>query len=296
MNVSNNSIAIASSCWKKWYWRYVERLEPKLKPINLTLGSVMHEAFDRFYKGTSKVDVLVFIVKSFDDELAQCSVNDAENMAIAKWTAVGMWSHYPHSLSEFEAVDTEIDFNVPLGRMRGVRLFGRVDKRFKHRGVWWLGEFKTTSNTSLFVKSLDTARQATTYTYAAIKSGIEVEGVLYDLIRKPALRRRVEETVEDFGKRIIVDYRDRPNEYYSRHYAYRNRVQLQQFEDDTASIAREMRTRTRKNDFPRNVDSCWNYNRECDFKKICFKGKHEPTMSMCYQQKKEMIENAETEA
>ena len=288
MNVSNNSIAIASSCWMKWYWRYIEKLEPKLKPINLTLGSVMHTAFDLFYKGTSKTDVLIFIHKAFDDELAQCSVNDAENMQIAKWTAVGMWSYYPHALSEFEAIDSEVDFNVPLGRMRGIRLVGRVDKRFKSKGAWWLGEFKTTSNPSLFVKSLDTARQATTYTYAAIRSKLEVEGVLYDLIRKPALRRRVEETAEDFGRRIVKDYKDRPNEYYSRHYAYRTRLDLMQFENDASSLVREMRRRSRKKDFCRNVDACWNFNRECDFKKICFKGMHEPTMSMCYQTKKEM--------
>ena len=256
----------------------------------------MHEAFDLYYKGTSKTDVLVYIMKAFSDELQTCSAQDAENMEIAKWTAVGMWTYYPHQLSEFEAIDSEIEFNVPLGRMHGIRLVGRIDKRFKDKGAWWLGEFKTTSNPTLFVKSLDTARQATTYTYAAIRSGIDVQGVLYDLIRKPALRRRNEETAEDFGKRIVADYASRPEEYYSRHYAYRNPEQLKQFVEDSSSIVREMRRRSKKMDFCRNVDACMDYNRECDFKKICFKGMHEPTMSMCFKRKQEEVNNvSETE-
>ncbi len=93
LNLSPSQAAVARACWKKYYWKYIEELEPIKKDIKLTLGSVVHEAFDQFYSGISETDILAEIKTKFDKEIGRLTdPGEAERMPIAKYTAAGMWA------------------------------------------------------------------------------------------------------------------------------------------------------------------------------------------------------------
>jgi len=236
----------------------------------------MHEAFYKYYTGTTNQEVIQFIIDEYKKLSATVSLQDQESIDIQKYTALGMWEFYPHKrLDEFEECFPEMEFEVTVGKLRGVRLVGRFDGLVKKDGKWWIREVKTTGlGMSQLMGRMQTSNQATTYVYGARKLGIDVQGVMFDCIRRPLLRKRQSERCIDFGKRIITVYKDDEKvlgdrKLYKRHFEYRNPTQLKHFEEDTMSVAKDIRRRNRENDWNRNLDQCWNYNALCPYSRIC---------------------------
>ncbi len=272
--LSASRTSVAKSCWKKYQWKYIEGLRPVTKPISLTLGSIIHDAFESFYKGESDANVYHNIGKAFDKEMSKVSLPDHEALIVAKYTALGMWKFNPYKLDTYEEIHPEVEFSVTVGNLRGVRLIGRMDGKVKKAGTWWVREVKTSGMYhQAFRNMISVSAQATAYVYAMQRMGYKVDGVVYDAIRKPRLQKRQHETAHDFGKRIWEDYRDRPTAYFMREFTYRNPTHMKLFENDTIQLVRDMRARKRSNIWYRNTDNCYKYNSECAYKKICFQEK-----------------------
>jgi hypothetical protein len=273
----------------KYKFRYIDKLEPRTRIPAITLGKIIHNAFDLFYRGASDENVTSFISESFDDEIAQHELTDQEDLMVAKFTALGMWAHYPYKdLSRYQDIFSEEEFDVPLGRSRIFRFIGRVDGRVRIVNKWWARELKTTSlNQRQFEQRQMVSPQATGYVYGLYKRGIDCKGVIYDYIKKPLLRKGVSDTAESFGKRIVEDYRNRPQMYYHQQYVYRTPVDLRHFEQDMTQLAREIRKRGRSGKFYRNQDACWSFNAECPYAKICFAETPDPLTVDLYFDKKE---------
>lgn len=271
---SNTRASYARGCWQKYKFRYMDGLQPRRKAIPLTLGSIEHDAFDKYYKGASNNEVVDFICKEFDNAIAELPYPDQENLREAKYIALGMWRGYPHKdLNEFESIESEVEDTVELAP--GIQFNFRVDGRVKKDGRLWLREMKCTGlSQRQFEGRARTSAQATGYTWGAKQLGYDVAGVMYDCLRKPRLRKRKDETIHDFGKRIIMDYSDpkRKESYYGRHFSYRNPVELEQWKVSMIEIAKETQRKMRDDSWYRNYDQCWNFNTECPYLKIC----HQP--------------------
>jgi len=275
LEVSNNSINIYRSCPKKYQWRYIKGLTPYKKSTALSLGSIVHNAFDMYYNKFSEKEVLEYIVKTADEEIAKAPPEIAEDLLVMKYTAIGMWVNYPKDLSVFSEIEPELFLDIKFGR--GVNLVLRLDGLVKVDGKLWVRELKTTGmNFSQFEKRCETSPQCSTYTYAARKYGFPVEGVIFDFVKKPLLRRHVQENKEQFGKRISGDYRDRPQFYYKRHYSYRSKETLDLFEEDLRTTVKDLKRKCRRvkgvqvEEWSRNPDNCWNFNTACPYMPICF--------------------------
>jgi len=267
LKISNSSINIYRSCPKKYHWKYIEGLTPYKKSTALTLGSIVHTAFDMYYNNFSEHDVSEYIVKTADEEIAKADPQVAEDLLVAKYTALGMWMHYPKDLSVFSEIRPELSLEIKFDR--GVKLVLRVDGLVKVDGKMWVRELKTTGlSFSQFEKRCETAPQCSTYTLAVRKAGIPVEGVIYDFVKKPLLRRHIKESKEQFGKRILLDYKTRPNFYYKRHYSYRSQENLDLFEEDLKLTVKAIKSK--RIGWPRNPDACWNFNSACPYMPICF--------------------------
>jgi hypothetical protein len=283
IEVSHSKASMARGCWKKYYWCYEEGLRPVSRSVALTLGGIVHEGFDKFYKGEYDISVLKWLAQSFDDEISKVSLPDQEGLLIAKYTALGMWSFNPEKHEKFDELKSEVEFNIRLKGLRSVRLKGRFDGQVKKNGVWWVREVKTTGlNQRQFEGRAQTSAQASMYVHAARQLGYPVEGLMFDYLKKPLLRKRTDETAHDFGKRIYEDYKAKPKFYFGRVYTYRNPDQMSLFEEDTVDMVREIRSRHRTYRYPRNPDQCWNFNSECPYKKICFQKVPDPLTVQLY--------------
>lgn len=291
LKISNTSCSIARGCWMKYYWHYIEKLEPIKKSTALTLGSIMHEAFEQYYSGATDSDTLNYIQKRYDEEIAKATDDTREYMETDKYTAMGMWAYYPHKdLTCFDKIDVEKEFSITLPNLRRVRFVGKVDGLVKMNGKWWVREVKTTGlSPRQFIGRCACSDQATAYVYAMRRLGFPVQGVMYDCIKRPLLRKRTTETVDDFGKRIMADYRDdlkKPEsarKAYIRLNEFRPNYRIQQWQDSINRLVKAIRYRKRHDDWYRNMDQCWNYNSLCPYARVChMETPDELTMKLFY--------------
>jgi hypothetical protein len=275
LDLSYTSSASARSCTKKFYYGNVLGLIPKKTTSALTIGSVIHECFDSLFKGKSKTDILTDIKNTFRKSQSESlDPNEQERLTIDEYTVLGMWNNYPMNEMEFEEVHPEESFKVKLDGLRGVYLTGRVDGLVKRQGKWWIREVKTTSmDRRSFQSKASVSYQASGYIYGIEKQfNNKIEGIVYDVIKRPLLRRKVEESAMDFGERIYDDYRDPKKKefYYDRHFSYRTSKEISEFEKDMVELAKDIRVRKRVGNWYRNTDSCYSFNSECPYKKICW--------------------------
>jgi len=274
LEISHSSCSMARQCPMKYYWKYIMGYKPILKPISMALGSIVHEAFDMYYKGFTSMETDKFIRDTMAQQIAEVSLPDQEDLQIVKYTALGMWNYYPNkNLSAYDEIKSEKEFKVKIDGMRNVLFVGKTDRLIKFNGKWWIGELKTTGLPfSVFKNRMNVTDQVTAYTYAWRKLGYPVQGCLFDYIKKPLLRKGVNETCQDFSHRIFMDYKSRPKEYFNRHFEYRSDDDIKRWLKDTKTLIKTIRN-IRKGIVYRNPDSCWNYNAECPYKKICFTDK-----------------------
>lgn len=280
--ISSSSTTTARTCWKKYYWRYEEHLQPVTKPIQLSQGRIIHEAFDKFYKGVPEKEVTQYIIDTYNLELSKAEYVDQEQLETAKYTALGMWLGYPHQKRlQYSVVGSERDFSVPIGH--GLRLCGKIDRTLEKQGTLWVGEMKTSGDYEAnFTRRAENSYQATAYVYAMRKLGYNVQGVIYDVIKKPSLRKGRSETASQFCRRIAYDYKQRPDYYYFNYSTYRSPDQLRWFEGDIRNLIKELKRHKKYRDWYRNPDACYAYNHQCEYHKICFSDKPDPLLLQLY--------------
>ncbi len=269
MELSYNNGSMFRSCQKKFYWRYIRHLKPVKKSSALNLGNILHEGFDFFHKGASDLEVYQYIADRFNEEMKKEEIADQEDLLIGKYTALGMWLNCPFKNDKYEAEASEEVFEVTL--TPEIKLVGKVDGRIKQAGNWWVRELKTTGmRPRQFEGRCQTSGQSTGYVYGLTKKGFPIQGIKYEYILKPILRKGMRETADSFGRRIMDDYKNRPKFYFNQYQTYRTPTDLRHFECDMILLANDILRTIEKDTFYRNVDQCWNFNQECEYAKICF--------------------------
>jgi hypothetical protein len=164
-----------------------------------------------------------------------------------------------------------------------------MDGLVKKDGRWWVRELKTTSlNRRQFSERMQVSEQASLYVWAAKELGFDVQGVVYDGIHKPLLRKGVNESAQEFGERIMKDYHERPDVYFQREYVYRKPVDIKHFIQDMTSFQRDLVMKKEHGGFYRNHANCIAFNAECAYKKICFEEKPDIlTLQLFYKQRED---------
>ena len=280
LKLSYSGASTFRSCRKKYYWRYIKGFYPVIPSLALSLGKILHEGFDAFYKGAGDREVYKLIETAFDKEMSKQEVTDQENILINKYTALGMWANYPHKdLSEYTEVHSEEAFEIPL--CDGVVFVGKVDGRILQYSNYWVRELKTTGlSKRQFEGRAKVSNQGTGYVYGLKQKGYDIKGIMYEYIKKQILRKGMTESVDMYGRRIIADYRNRPKFYYHRHLSYRTPIDMDNFKEDMTGVAKDILNCL---SYYRNTDSCWNFNSECPYAKICFTEKPDPlTLELYY--------------
>ena len=82
LEISNSSTSIFKSCQKKYYWKYIEGLSPYKKSTSLTLGSIIHNAFDMYYNGFHDEEVVKYIKNVCDEQVSKASPDEVEDLSI----------------------------------------------------------------------------------------------------------------------------------------------------------------------------------------------------------------------
>ena len=188
--------------------------------------------------------------------------------------ALARWSVWP-SIHEHQ-------FEVALRNSKGSsskrhRLSGVLDGVWQkgehpdHPGEVVLGEWKTASIVNQdYIQRLEIDFQVSTYLWAASQLfGEPVRSVVYRVVKKPTIRQRKEESVDEYSERVRLDYLERPDHYFFEELVTRTDEQLERWREQAWAIhQRIMQIKGGGVPAIRNTQSCVSRGR-CPYFDLC---------------------------
>jgi len=250
------------NCPRKWYIRYLMRLEGEFKAPPLMLGSAVHEGKATFYQsGSIDKGIKAFLR---DLKANQGSYEDIDDYDLAKRRGVDMlkkWyvAHGADDLSRYKvvAVEEELIAKMPNGFILTSRLDAVLQRN--RSSEMFIMETKTTGYSAIMADRFAQASdQLTTELYAAWRARPKwpIVGVIPDIMYEN--RHKVECIRGD----IVA----------------RSQSELREYEQGTMGVLSEIAQkasawRSRRYPpeslFPRNTSWCLSYNHKCEYYDIC---------------------------
>lgn len=209
---------------------------------------------------------------------------------------VGYHARWAPEMSKTEVLHVEHCFRRPLEGTPGWGIGGKMDVIIRRRGRVYVVEHKTTSSDlapgSAYWVKLRMDPQISIYHDGAQELGHDVEGCIYDVIRKPTIRpyqatppekrkyrkdgklyanqRERDETPEEYRDRLVDDVADHPEAYYQRAEVVRLDHELDDARSDIHATACIISASSRAEEMsPRNPDACFRFNAPCDYLDVC---------------------------
>jgi hypothetical protein len=207
----------------------------KSKFSKTNFGSLVHDVLDKVYTNgsypaSSDVNYLIdaYIEKhkdelGFDDDIEQIA-------ALAEVSLVNYFKFYEKDFTEKKFYDVEKEFAVPL---IGETLRGKIDGKYHTSdGTKWLMEHKTKGqiNEDHLLKILNIDFQNMFYLLADyLETKTLARGVLYNVIRKSAIRRTKSETIKQYKTRVSFEMEKDPQHFFKRWEVLYSESQIKEF-------------------------------------------------------------------
>jgi hypothetical protein len=266
-------MATLLGCPRKHYWRYEVGLRAVKEAAALRFGSAWHAAMESRWQGLSYAEALARAVAGAREFVEM-------ELATLAGMLAGYYVRYEGEAECVGALHAEQEFRLPLPGSRTFDTAGKIDGLGVLKdGRLALVEHKTCGEEigpeSVYWQRLRFNPQIYQYVLAARALGWDVEIVLYDVARKPAIRQKQGETLEQFGDRLAADTRERPEFYFARREVPVLDQDIAEFEVQRLVLARSIlgcrsearRARRPEHGWPRNVNpmTC----RFCEFEGFC---------------------------
>lgn len=283
---SNSSLGCFLQCPRKYKYKYIDKLQSAGYSSSLGFGTFVHAFIEQFNGGN-----LNAAVTAYDREKARCQPEWHEQIehdyllaqqVTRLWKT--FWDGYDGHLSNraFEFTDTEAEWRYQAGPRE--ILVGKRDGLIKHKDFHknFLHEVKTSGDVDkeTYKLKLQLDRQISANITALNKTGVDCDGVVYDIVWKPRLVRKVDrktmpdETLADFRERIINEVTANPIKYFERLLVYRSPNDFAEYNTDlTAQFA--MLEFSERVGYPRSQGACENFGRLCEFFSGCMDNKEE---------------------
>lgn len=284
--LTHSRMACFRTCPRAHYIRYELGLRPDRDDLPRRVGSAFHKALDLAAKGEEVSAAVLGLDDPYESALVAAMFNGHGYR----------WGSEP-----FDVVASEIAFELPLvnpdtGAPTPVwRIAGRIDSIIRlPDGRLALLEYKTTSRDfspgADYWQRLHLDQQLSMYVIAARGLGYDVQTVLYDVTRRPALRpykatpvadrkftakgalyanqRAIDETPEEYAARLAADIAERQDHYFAR-------IEIARLDRDLDDCRAELwqqqlalREAQRTNRWYRNAGACFSPV-ACDYLPVC---------------------------
>lgn len=256
--LSASKIRCFKECRKKYWFRYIENLMSIIKALPLALGKAVHTGLEILDKGGSLKDAKAAIMLQYEEwPEEEAGLLPVHALAIVA-------GYHNHAKPDWKTLDLESRFEVHCGK--GRRLIGFFDGIIERNGHTYILERKTARTVDeKYLHNLLWDEQASIYAYAAQELGLEISGILYDIIQKASIRQKKSETEEEFIERLQEWYQT--PDRYTRHLVTRNNEQLETLANDIRDVALDMTVTEREGRYYRNPAACQIYG--CPFRSIC---------------------------
>ena len=210
-------MAALLACPRKHYWRYEVCLQTTEQAHALRFGSAWHNAMECRWKGMDYEAALSAVIEAAD------SLHGFDELDCATLAGMlaGYYAHYTGDAECVQSLQPEIEFRNPIAGSRTFDACGKLDGLGTHKdGRLILLEHKTAGEDiapdSEYWLRLRFNQQISQYVLAAREAGWGISTVLFDVVRKPTIRQRQNESPEEYGNRLVADIRVRPEYYFAR--------------------------------------------------------------------------------
>ncbi len=264
-------------CREEHNLRYTQGIRPRVTEAPLALGTLWHKAMECWWPKYSLADAVAALADS-----------DADPYDQAKLEALMIGYHERWRGEPLRTLAVETTFSLSRD---GYILEGKLDAVVECEGRRLLVEHKTSSEDispgSEYWAHLTLDDQVSNYYAGGRAPGYEIEGCIYDVVKKPTLKPRMA-TPEDKRKykangalyanqrtedepptayrdRIIEDIIEDPAKYYQRLEVVRLEAEELRARRDMLLVIQDMRGGS----VYRNPGSCKRYGRYCSYHPIC---------------------------
>jgi len=220
----------------------------KLK--NTRFGSAFHEILDKAYSsGRAPSDKLLSkwladYMAQTDDYTTKEIEQREEDKALLHAVLRNYFRHYREDFTKKTFKRVEKSWDVAW---RGYRLRGKIDGEYlDKRGQIRLMEHKTKGriDEERLMAHLSFDFQNLFYvTMYETQTGKVVKGTLYNVVRRPQLRRGAGESLKDFANRTAEDVAKRPEHYFKRMDITYSKKDKAMFQDELKAILDELAER-----------------------------------------------------
>lgn len=199
--LTNSRMQCARTCLRKHFYQYELGIRKERTSQPLRFGGNFHQGLDLLAQGYPLDDVCGLIRQNYAElPYWVTSKEDVEDWNVECETCVRLLCgyHWRWQESDIEIVATEKAFDVPIinpktGKpAKNFRLAGKIDKIAKIAGRLYVMEHKTSSDdinqNSDYWRRLRLDSQISLYMIAARAIGYPVEGVIYDVVKKPTIK------------------------------------------------------------------------------------------------------------
>ena len=257
------------SCRRKYYYKSILNIRPKVTLKPFYIGSIIHEGIEEYLKNESVEPIIEKYTEQFegmDENLQEFYGFDfPESIKGILEGYVDYWSPKDEKLIVHE-VELSFGYDKPVEIASNTYLRGRVDAIVENEKGLWIMEHKTCKSMPADAYRF-TDLQTSLYQEALEKLGWkDIRGSMYDYIRKkvPAVpdtllkgglskRKNIDTTYETYMKTILEhklnpdDYKDilmtlkaKGNQFFKRAMVVKPQVLRKSFLEDAQSVANEI--------------------------------------------------------
>lgn len=212
--VSYSSMSGFRKCPRYYYWKHVRRLEKIVLKIPFITGRIMHNGIQTLFSNPHRAEQIV--KDSFKDEaqkarkqFPQMEIRDEEKLAEQAFTTIGMLRafryHYSKFLKATRHIKTEKELQYDLNSK--VTVVGKIDNILENQGANYIYELKNLKSLDMHrVQGIRTDPQSSLYhtinNLVETKKANKVDGIIYQIIRKPSIRQKKSESKGEFLRRL----------------------------------------------------------------------------------------------
>ena len=290
-------------CPMRYRHRYIDNLRPLEKADSLAFGSVIHQVLESWYRLIGDPQRLFKVQEGIDAAFPNRDGDPAERDMWHRARAMfeGYAARYPDEA--FTVVEIEREFegrivNPATGASsQTFTMAGKADGIIEQDGEVLLLEHKTVGNLDgSYIERLWCDTQIHLYCLYLRDCGYPIQGILYNCLAKPRLKRREGESEEEYlarkaalaaknksGKSTakrqepetdeewrarLLDWHAKPESYH-REKIYLTQDRLDMVAEEVWEVTQQYLDARRRGSFLMNTSHCFHYGRPCEYLAYC---------------------------
>ena len=248
---SHSRINCFKQCPKLFQYKYIDKLVPLGADSKaLSMGKAFHTGIEH---GSSDA-ALEFMEK---DEYFMSQESETDKIIV-----LAMVDAFLQKFPEAKNWEHEIHLTGNMASDNDFQLY--IDGLEKHEDGYYLVELKTASMINdAYINKLDFNDQISRYYYIGEQNGYKILGIKYYVVKKPLLRLKKGEAIEQFRARLVERILEDDSIFYTE--LHRTPEQIKECIDDTIYDIKTIENTTR---YTKNLAACSTYG-TCPYMDLC---------------------------